>query len=181
MTDLKAPFGPLAFYLDLKPALSDFRQDVIDGFSKSQKSLSPIYFYDEVGSRIFEEITRLEAYYPTRTEREIMETRASDISDAIGAGVAVLEYGAGAPDKIRRLLSLMDAPVSYVAIDISGDHLVDGMSQLARDLETLPIGAICADFGADIKIPGDILPPAQSWLGYFPGSTLGNMTPSRRN
>ncbi|MEL7490620.1 MAG: L-histidine N(alpha)-methyltransferase [Pseudomonadota bacterium] len=174
---LQAPFGPLAFYLNLEPALSDFKSDVIEGLSKSQKSISPMYFYDAYGSRLFEQITRLDAYYPTRTERSIMIENASAIGDAIGESVAIIEYGSGSANKIRRLLGLLHDPVAYVAMDISGDHLVESMSALAEEVSDIPIGGICADFNETIALPKDCVPPAKKWLGYFPGSTLGNFTP----
>ena len=93
MTDLKAPHGPLAFFLNLEPALSDFRTDVIEGLAKPQKELSPKYFYDAYGSSLFEKITKLAAYYPTRTEKKIIEDNADAIADAIGPDAAILEYG----------------------------------------------------------------------------------------
>ena len=175
---LEAPLGPLAFYLDLKPALSDFRSDIIEGLSQPVKSLSPKYFYDEHGSQLFEKITELDAYYPTRTERSIMIDNADAIGAAIGQSVAVLEYGSGSANKIRRLLSMLKDPVAYVALDISGDHLIDAMSALARDLPDLPVGGVCADFSARVPLPADLLPRADRWVGYFPGSTLGNFAPS---
>ena len=177
MTNLQAPYGPLAFFLNLEPALSDFKSDVIEGLSKPQKSLSPMYFYDARGSEIFEKITELDAYYPTRTERKIMIDNADAIGEAIGARAAVLEYGAGAPDKIRRLLDMLHDPVAYIAMDISGEHLVEGMSDLATEMEDFPIAAICADFNDHVNIPPNILPHPETWLGYFPGSTLGNLNP----
>lgn len=177
MTDLKSPHGPLAFFLNLEPALADFRSDVIEGLAKSQKSLSPMYFYDAHGSALFEKITQLDAYYPTRTERAIMINNADAIGDAIGSGCAVLEYGSGSPNKIRRLLGMLHDPVAYVAMDISGEHLVNGMSKLAAEVDDLPIGAICADFNDHVMIPPNILPASKRWLGFFPGSTLGNFRP----
>ncbi len=174
---LQAPYGSLAFFLNNKPALSNFRADLFEGLSKPQKSLSPKYFYDERGSEIFEEITRLEAYYPTRTERSILTDNAQDIADAIGASAAVLEYGAGAPEKIRRLLNSLDDPAALVAMDISGDHLVQGMSKLSNEFSSLPVGAICADFFEELEVPKGSLPDPNRWLGFFPGSTLGNFYP----
>ena len=167
--------GPLAFFLDLKPELSDFRSDFIAGLSKPQKSLSPKYLYDERGSQIFQEITRIEEYYPTRTERKVVADNAAEIGAAIGRDRAVLEYGSGASEKIKKLLSLMDAPRAYVAMDISRDHLLESASAVAEDIDT-PVGAVCADFTQETRLPVDVLDGADRWLGYFPGSTIGNLS-----
>ncbi|MFQ5563646.1 MAG: L-histidine N(alpha)-methyltransferase [Parvularculaceae bacterium] len=176
MTDLSAPYGPLAFFFDLHPKLGDFHADVIEGLSRSQKALSPKYFYDERGSKIFEQITDLNEYYPTRTEMALMRDNAKSIADAIGPNAAILEYGSGSSDKIRRLLDSLAAPTAYVAMDISRDHLLENTIALAQE-GSQPIAAICADFHYPVAIPSNILPASGSWLGYFPGSTVGNMTP----
>ncbi len=177
MTELHAPYGPLAFYLDLEPALADFRSDVAEGLSKPQKSLSPMYFYDARGSAIFEKITELDAYYPTRTEQRLMADNANAIAAAVGANAAVLEYGSGSSAKIRRLLGMLKDPLAYVAMDISCDHLLRSMSDFADDVSPFPVGAVCADFNDPVALPEDALPTPEKWLGYFPGSTLGNFTP----
>ncbi len=177
MTEIQSPYGPLAFFLDLEPALADFRSDVVAGLSKPQKSLSPMYFYDARGSALFERITELGAYYPTRTERRIMEDNAAAIAAAVGERAAVLEYGSGSSAKIRKLLSMLNNPLAYVAMDISCDHLLEGMTRLAEETAPFPVGAICADFNDPVALPRNALPAPDKWLGYFPGSTLGNFTP----
>ena len=174
--DLKAPYGPLAFFLDLHPDLGDFKTDVIEGFSRPQKSLSPMYFYDERGSKLFNKITELDEYYPTRTERSVFSEHANAITEAIGAGAAVFEYGSGSSEKIEWLLSGLETPVAYVAMDISKDHLIESASALTEPLN-VPVAAVCADFHGAVAIPKHILPAADQWLGFFPGSTIGNMTP----
>lgn len=174
--DLKAPYGPLAFFLDLHPDLGDFKSDVIDGFSRPQKSMSPMYFYDEHGSKLFNQITGLDEYYPTRTERAVFSEHANAITEAIGPGAAVFEYGSGSSEKIEWLLNGLENPVAYVAMDISKDHLIESASALAEGLD-LPVAAVCADFHASVPIPKHILPDPEQWLGFFPGSTIGNMTP----
>ena len=176
MTDLTAPHGALAYFLDLHPAMSDFRADVLDGLSKAKKSISPKYFYDAAGSKIFDRITELDEYYPTRTEKSIFLSNANDIASAVGAGTAILEYGSGSSDKVEWLLGGIESPAAYVAMDISKSHLLDNASALA-DIAPVPVAAICADFNSPVVLPTDILPKASHWLGYFPGSTLGNFTP----
>lgn len=176
MTDLEAPYGPLAYFLDLHPDVGDFRTDAVNGLSAEQKWISPKYFYDERGSRLFQEITTLEEYYPTRTEKEIFLSNAPAITDAVGAGAAILEYGSGASEKIGWLIKGLAEPVAYVAMDISRDHLLESASAIAARY-ALPVAAICADFHAPAALPRDILPKEARWLGFFPGSTIGNMLP----
>lgn len=168
--------GPLAFFLDLHPALGDFHTDVIEGLSQTQKCLSPKYFYDERGSELFKQITAAPEYYPTLTEKKILLDNAAEITAAPGANAAVFEYGSGASEKIEWLLNGLDNPAAYVAMDISKDFLVDAASVIARQYQ-LPVAAVCADFHGHVHIPSDILPEPARWLGYFPGSTIGNMTP----
>ncbi len=168
--------GALAFFLDLHPALGDFRADVIKGLSEDKKSISPKYFYDEHGSELFRQITDLPEYYPTSTEKKILIDNAAEITAAPGAGAAVFEYGSGASEKIEWLLNGLDQPTAYVAMDISKDFLIDAASAIAKRYD-LPVAAICADFHGHVHIPENILPTPSKWLGYFPGSTLGNMTP----
>lgn len=176
MSDLTAPMGPLAFFLDLHPDLGDFRADAIEGLSKPQKCISPKYFYDETGSKLFQRITALEEYYPTRTERSVFLDNAEAIFEAVGEGAGIFEYGSGASEKINWLLKGLKDPVAYVAMDISKDHLIESASAIAEET-ALPVAAVCADFHGVVELPKDILPDAKRWLGFFPGSTIGNMLP----
>ncbi len=176
LTDLTAPHGPLAFFLDLHPDLGDFKSDAMEGLAQEQKRISPKYFYDERGSRLFQRITKLEEYYPTHTEKELFLTNAAEITKQVGAGAAIFEYGSGASEKIEWLISGLKRPVAYVAMDISKDHLIESASALAGKFD-LPVAAVCADFHAPVSIPPNILPKEERWLGFFPGSTIGNMLP----
>ena len=176
MTDLTAPHGPLAYFLDLHPSLGDFRADALAGLTLEQKAISPMYFYDEKGSKIFERITTVEDYYPTRTEKSIFLANAEEITSAIGAKTSIFEYGSGSSEKIQWLINGLEEPVAYVAMDISKEHLVENASNQAR-LQKIPVAAVCANFHTPIELPQNILPDADRWLGYFPGSTLGNMEP----
>ena len=176
MTDLKAPFGALAYFLDLHPDADDFKADVFEGLSQPQKSLSPKYFYDERGSKLFDQITEQKDYYPTRTEKAVFLEHAGEITAAISARSAIFEYGSGSSDKVEWLVRGLNSPVAYVAMDISKDHLIESATGLAAVL-SVPVAAICADFHAPVELPqGTFTAPAQ-WLGYFPGSTIGNMLP----
>ncbi|MFC2951385.1 L-histidine N(alpha)-methyltransferase [Marinicaulis aureus] len=173
--DLIAPCGALAFFLDLHPDLGDFRADVIEGLSLPQKTISPKYFYDDAGSKLFDQITGLDEYYPTRTEKKVFLENAAEITAAIGPRAAIFEYGSGSSEKIEWLVNGLKEPAAYVAMDISRDHLLENASAIAEVLP-IPVAAICADFHSPIELPKSVLPPADHWLGYFPGSTLGNMT-----
>jgi dimethylhistidine N-methyltransferase/nicotinate (nicotinamide) nucleotide adenylyltransferase len=173
--ELIAPCGPLAFFLDLHPDLGDFRADALKGLARSPKSISPKYFYDEVGSKLFDQITELEEYYPTRTEKSVFLDNAADITGSVGAGAAILEYGSGSSEKIEWLARGLKDPVAYVAMDISRDHLLESASAMAETLP-IPVAAICADFHAPIALPAGVLPEPGHWFGYFPGSTIGNMS-----
>ena len=109
-----------------------FLHDVLTGLSSSQKSLPCKYFYDEAGSRLFEQICLVPEYYPTRTERSILRDNAETIADACGRGGVLIEPGAGSGEKTRLLLSAM-SPVMYVPIDISGNYLQGVAEDLAAD------------------------------------------------
>ncbi|MEO1252334.1 MAG: L-histidine N(alpha)-methyltransferase [Pseudomonadota bacterium] len=174
--DLSAPHGPLAFFLDLHPAPNDFHADAMEGLAAKEKCLSPKYFYDERGSRLFQKITEQPEYYPTRTEKEIFTNNAPAICAAPGANVAIFEYGSGASEKIEWLLTGLERPAAYVAMDISRDYLIGCASAIAERFE-MPVAAVCADFHGHVEIPKGILPEPDRWFGYFPGSTIGNMTP----
>jgi dimethylhistidine N-methyltransferase/nicotinate (nicotinamide) nucleotide adenylyltransferase len=174
--ELMAPCGPLAFFLDLHPDLGDFRADVIAGLSQRPRSISPKYFYDDAGSKLFDQITGLEEYYPTRTEKSVFLDNAAEITGAIGAGAAILEYGSGSSEKVEWLARGLTNPAAYVAMDISRDHLLESASAMAEILP-IPVAAICADFQAPIELPAGVLARPDHWLGYFPGSTIGNMAP----
>lgn len=176
MTDLKAPYGPLAFFLDLHPNLGDFKTDVVEGLSRPQKSISPKYFYDEYGSKLFDRITMLDEYYPTRTEKALFQEHAASITQAIGPGTAVFEYGSGSSEKIEWLINGLKDPIAYVAMDISKDHLIESVSALTERLP-VPVAAVCADFHAPVALPQGVMTEPDQWLGFFPGSTIGNMTP----
>ncbi len=174
--ELIAPCGPLAFFLDQHPDLGDFRADVISALSQRPRAISPKYFYDETGSKLFDQITELDEYYPTRTEKRVFLDNAAEITKSIGAGAAIFEYGSGSSEKVEWLVGGLKNPAAYVAMDISRDHLLESASAMAEVLP-IPVAAVCADFYAPIEIPKDVLPKPDHWLGYFPGSTLGNMTP----
>ena len=161
-----------AYHLD-QPT-SSFARDVIEDLSHAPKRLSPKYFYDATGSELFEQITVLPEYYPTRTELGILRDRASAISDFIPERAALVEFGAGATTKVRLLLGECELG-AYVPVDISGDFLNAQADALRADYPGLAIHAVTADFTAAFELPEAIR--AMPKVGFFPGSTLGNFEP----
>ncbi len=151
-----------------------FAGDVIEDLSQHPKRLSPKYFYDAAGSELFEQITRLPEYYPTRTELSILRDRGPAISSIIPKDAALVEFGAGATTKVRLLLRRCDFG-AYVPVDISGDFLKAQADALRRDFPDLDVYPVAADFTAPFALPDPIA--AMPKVGFFPGSTLGNFEP----
>lgn len=151
-----------------------FRADVLKGLRQRQKAVPARWFYDDEGSRLFEAITGLEEYYPTRAETEILKARAREFAELIGPGRAVVEFGSGSSVKTPLLLRAID-PAAYVPLDISGDFLRASAAGLARKFPGLPVYPVEADFMRRVALPEAVEPLKK--LGFFPGSTIGNMVP----
>jgi dimethylhistidine N-methyltransferase len=158
----------------LDDAASAFAGDVIGDLAKQPKKLSPKYFYDARGSELFEQITVLPEYYPTRTELSILRDRGSDIAKIIPQGAALIEFGAGATTKVRLLLERCKFG-AYVPVDISGDFLNAQAEGLRNDFPDLDVYPVAADFTAPFELPAAIADMPK--VGFFPGSTLGNFEP----
>ncbi len=152
------------------------REDVADGLTAFPKALPPKWFYDERGSELFEEITKLEEYYPTRRERSILVERAPEIAKLTGART-LMELGAGSGEKTRLLLSALAGTLrTYIPVDVSGDFLAQAADQIAADHTGLEVHAVVADYERHLgQLPG-----GDRRLIAFLGGTLGNMTPSQR-
>lgn len=153
---------------------SAFAREAIGDLSQRPKRLSPKYFYDATGSELFEAITRLPEYYPTRTELSILRDRGSQIAAIVPKGAALIEFGAGATTKVRLLLEKC-AIGAYVPVDISGDFLKDQADALRKDFPGLAVYPVAADFTAPFALPAEIADMPK--VGFFPGSTLGNFEP----
>lgn len=151
-----------------------FLADVLAGLAQPHKAIPARWFYDRVGSELFEEITRLPEYYPTRVETGLLAAHAAAVGAAVGAGRAVVEFGSGSSLKTPRLLERI-APAAYVPIDISGEFLRDSSAVLARAFPDLPVLPVEADFMRTVRLPEAVAPLPK--LGFFPGSTIGNMVP----
>lgn len=149
-----------------------FRSDVLAGLAQPQKAVPARWFYDDAGSRLFEEITRLPEYYPTRAETEILRARGAEFAALIGPGRAVVEFGSGSSVKTPLLLSAI-APAAYVPLDISGDFLRAAAADLAAKFPGVPVYPVEADFMRKVALPKEVA--ALPKLGFFPGSTIGNM------
>ena len=145
-----------------------------EGLSRDRKGLSPKWFYDARGSDIFEEITRLPEYYPSRTERAILESRLPEIAAHVPDGAALVELGSGARVKTRLLLDGLTQLSGYVPVDISEEFLLATADRLAADYPRLTISPVVADFMAPITLP-DL--GGRPVVGFFPGSTIGNLDP----
>ena len=170
---LAAVAGRVEFSESFVPA-DRFREDVIAGLAAPRKSIPPKYFYDARGSRLFEAICRLEEYYPTRSELALTRAHLGAIARFAGRGAVLIEYGSGASVKSRLLIGAL-APSAYLPIDISLDALRGAAAALRRRFPRLDIHAVHGDFSRPLKIPA--LPGRGRRVVYFPGSTIGNLTP----
>ncbi len=155
--------------------VNPFAADVVAGLSAKPKYLPPKYFYDLAGSALFERITRLSEYYPTRSELGVLKEYAAAITSLFPPGCAVVEFGAGASTKARILLRAAASVEAYVPIDISGDFLQQDAARLRRDFPHLAIHPVVADFTTMLEPPAEIA--AKPRAGFFPGSTIGNFEP----
>mgnify|MGYP000695878562 CR=1 FL=1 len=169
--------GRIAYFTDLEPELADFREAVLTGLAATPKVLPAKFFYDEEGSHLFNAICETEDYYVTRTELSIFEAAAADIAARVGPDAVIVEYGCGSAVKIKTLLGILDNPAEYVGIDISREHLLFTIEEIADEFPDLRIGGVCADFVGGFKFPPEAGEGDGTWLGFFPGSTIGNQTP----
>ncbi|HWL85663.1 MAG TPA: L-histidine N(alpha)-methyltransferase, partial [Polyangiaceae bacterium] len=174
----KTSIGPFTLY-DYAPTREDsFRTEVLHGLAQPKKSIPCKFFYDERGSRLFDDICELEEYYPTRTELAILREYTKEIAHELGPRPLLIELGSGSGNKTRLVLDHLDDPAAYVPIDIAREHLIASAALLLdayadRGLEVLPV---CADYTKDFDIPR-ARRPTQNLVFYFPGSTIGNLSP----
>lgn len=161
---------PTVYFYDQGVEASDFTDEIVEGLSKTQKTLSPKFFYDEKGSQLFTEITRQPEYYPTRTETQLLRDHASEISQLIGEDFLLIEYGSGSSEKIRILLDSL-RPSLYAPLDISRDYLVQAAEALGREYPWLEVHATCVDFTVDFELPFE---SEKRHVSFFPGSSIGN-------
>jgi len=154
--------------------LDEFAEAVLKGLSAPRKRLPCQYFYDAAGSKLFEEITRLEEYYPTRTEIAILRAHASSMARPTGRNAVLVEFGSGSSRKTELVLEALAAPRAYVPIDVSLSALTDAWGRLERRFPGLEIIPVNASFCTAL-LPAPVIPYGK--LGFFPGSTIGNFDP----
>jgi dimethylhistidine N-methyltransferase len=154
----------------------EFRRAVLAGLSRSPRAIPPQYLYDARGSALFDAICELPEYYLTRTETEILRRHAADIASRAGPGCALIEFGSGSSVKSRLLLDALTDLALYSPIDISRQHLDQTAALLRRDYPSLKVEPVCADYMALDALPQ--IGGRARRLGFFPGSTIGNLEPS---
>jgi dimethylhistidine N-methyltransferase len=162
-------------------AVSDesFAGNLLTGLAKTPKEIACKYFYDAVGSHLFEQICELPEYYQTRTEMALLSRHADEIASLMGESVEILEFGAGSLRKVRILLDAARTPYAYTPLDISGDYLQEVVRALAAEYPALVLRPVVGDFTCPLEIPD--LPGRNAKIsrraGFFPGSTIGNFKP----
>jgi dimethylhistidine N-methyltransferase len=156
-------------------ASDSFADHVINGLTDNPKWLSAKYFYDAAGSDLFEEITRLPEYYPTRTELRILASNARAMSAYIPLAAALVEFGTGSTKKARILLNATPQIAAYVPVDISPEFLAQEAAAVRRDMPKVAVLPVAADFTRDFDLPAQIRNRPR--VGFFPGSTIGNFEP----
>jgi len=162
-------------FSNLHPSGVDKHKEILSGLQNRQKSIDSKYFYDIRGSELFEQITELPEYYPTRTERQILIRDAKAMAEFCGQNCVLIEPGSGSSEKVRLLLDTL-RPSTYVPMDISDDFLKQSAVQLAEEYPWLNVHAVCTDFVHQEKAPEGL--PAGKRVVFYPGSTLGNMRPA---
>ncbi len=168
--------GSLLKMYEQQPETADVLEEVCVGLNQKSKSLSPKFFYDEVGSRLFEEITQLPEYYLTRTELALLDRYLPALKELLGKNLCIVEYGSGSSVKIRRVIGAL-SPDAYMPIDISRDYLLAGAERLAKDFTSLDVFPLCADFTQPIALPDRL--EKYTKVGFFPGSSIGNFPPDK--
>jgi dimethylhistidine N-methyltransferase len=156
--------------------INDDLGEILAGLEKSQKTLSPKFFYDEQGSRLFDEICELPEYYQTNTELSIMQRHVGEMAQRIGPQASLIEFGSGSSVKIRILLEHLHQLAAYVPVDISREHLVKAADAISRDFPDIEVLPVAADFTQPFDLPDPQVMPVRNVV-YFPGSTIGNFSP----
>ena len=158
----------------LDPARADFANAVLEGFATKPRSLPCRFFYDARGSALFEEITQLEEYYPTRAETALLEAYGDEIAERMGDASVLVEFGSGSSRKTSLLLTALHRASVYVPIDVAGESLAEAAEWLSERHDGLAIRPLVADFTKTRTLP--IVARRPQKLGFFSGSTIGNLT-----
>ena len=166
---------PLRPGFDRHATLAALRTAVRDGLRASPKTLPAALFYDARGAALFEEVTQLPEYYLTRTEHSILEQHAGDLAQRVGSNAAIIEFGSGAAIKVRYLLSALRDAVAYVPVDVSREQLQSVSMERALEYPDVSVLPVWADYTEPLDLPD--IPDNARRVGFFPGSTIGNMHP----
>jgi L-histidine N-alpha-methyltransferase len=158
----------------LDPQTKAFREDVLAGLASPIPAVPARWLYDLRGSELFDDITRLPSYYPTRTETALLQRIIAEVAAKVPTGSAVVEFGAGSATKTPILLEAI-SPAVYVPVDISGDYLEQSAQELQQLLPAVKVRPVVADFGQQFALPPET--EGLRKLGFFPGSTIGNFVP----
>jgi dimethylhistidine N-methyltransferase len=170
------PASTIARLPELLPEVEgEFAAAVVEGLSKPRKTLPCRFFYDARGSELFEEITRLPEYYPTRTETQILNTHAHEMVEGFDHNGVLIEFGSGSSIKTEILLQRAPKGFTYVPIDVSESALASAKQRLETRFPALSVRPVIGDFSHAIDIGHDLA--ARPRVGFFPGSTIGNLTP----
>ena len=161
--------------VDMKPKVAHFREEIVQGLLKTPKQISPKFFYDPTGSELFDRITTLEEYYPTRKERMILRDNIGEICSLFLNGSALVEYGSGGSSKTMEILDHCHGISTYVPLDISASQLEETSKRLSEKYPHLNILALCVDYTTRFEIP--FLQLTGNIIALFLGSTIGNFEP----
>ncbi|HWF43823.1 MAG TPA: L-histidine N(alpha)-methyltransferase [Candidatus Kapabacteria bacterium] len=161
---------------DYEPTVDTFRAEVLAGLKQSPKRIPSKFFYDERGSKLFEQITTLDEYYLTRSELTILREHLPEIARQIGPEALVIEFGTGSGLKTKLLLEALERPSAYVPIDISREQLIDASLELVERFPNLEVWPVCADYTQSFTVPKP-RNSSKRTVVFFPGSTIGNFTP----
>lgn len=151
---------------------SEFEAAMLAALATRPRTISPKFFYDEAGSKLFDRICDLPEYYPTRTEFALLTQHAAEMADLMGPGVDLVEFGAGSVTKVRLLLDVLERPKRLVPVDISSEHLHASAAALRADYPGLDVQPLAADFTQPLALPA-----SERRIGFFPGSSIGNFAP----
>lgn len=173
LKDKKVKIKNIEFY-DFHPKPNDFYSEVIEGLQKQNKNIPPKFFYNEQGSKIFDDICDSPEYYPTRTEIEILQNNANEISQYIDSNCLLIEPGSGSSQKVRLLLDTLK-PSVYMPMDISKDYLIQTAQDVSSEYSWLDVHAACLDYTDKIKLPYNL--DDYHKVAFFPGSSIGNFEP----
>src|SRR5436190_11191939 len=171
MTDSKSPRFIQTWLADARAERDGARA----ALAATPASVAPKFFYDRLGSHLFEAITELPEYYPTRTEAAIFGAHGAALASAVGSGMALIDLGAGNCAKAARLFPLLE-PSRYIAVDISVEFLRDALRDLQRDHPQVQMAGLGQDFSTRLEIPPEVVGDERP-VFFYPGSSIGNCTP----